>query len=846
MGAMDAAALAMQGDMAYGQAHRARMFQSQFAGFDAAGVAANNPMMAMGSQFGETGSMVAMMAQTMFASHPTMGPLMQRLMMPPGTDLGAAARFRTVQMTTARMGMGGISDVYGAALGMKPGDPGYGIIQALPMFDQMSGGLIGKIANMVDENLITTNGSAALINASQFQRTMGVLNPENAMMLQASLMGHTRANAAGRSFDAVADFGKEKEFRLRNQAFTAGFTNDEMSMATLFAQQQGSMDTELMRDLRDPANSASTKRKVRAQLAAARNQKIEDIKDEDVVAATDTYIRNEGAVSGGSFAARGARRIQQGLLQNAQMPQLLAFMEGEHIQLRNEKDVSKLDETVIQLQALARAAAMSTEALIKNASALQQNYGGTTMYHATALAAGQSMDRTFRLAGGNTEIAGSYTGELTQRHAEAAGSQFAARLAYRTILDGPAFAARVASDPAGVQREIENMGAVDASNARLLQQDPAAMAAGMRALQDGSSPGAVYALMNRALLDNQRKELRVGSVRLTDGKTVTGVELDAGFEKLMADKESRRLVSTMLTNRAGEGLTKDEEATLNDRVQQTMGMSMRELKALTLAKTMQGGNLRGIAQGYSAEDNAENQAADLKRFAEVQHSLIKLGKLNVVRGGTAMLGAKLLDPKFDVMSYGEDWGKLGVDAGLFSPDDQGKAVAALNEALKDPRDRESFATDIRRYAKARSAFARTEGQDEGSKARTDARTELTESAAAMRQYNFNIDPNVTMSDADRKEADERGLNTTALKELTAALTGLAQGLGVKISGGGALPTADTPPAAKDSAKTKSPAEKELVVKVFNTVPGVSVEVGQSQGDQTGVKTTAPSSAPRSR
>jgi len=843
MGSLDAAALAMQGTAAYGQAHRAQMFQSQFAGFDASGVAANNPMMALGSQFGETGSMVAMMAQTMFASHPTMGPLMQRLMMPPGTDLGAAARFRTFQMTAARMGMGGISDVYGSALGMKPGDAGYGIIQALPMFDQMSGGLIGKFANMLDENLITANGSASLMNASQFQRTLGILSPEHAMMMQASLMGHSRANAAGRSFDAVADFGNEKAFRLRNQAFTAGFTNDEMSMATLFAQQQGSVDTELMRELRDPRNAASTRMKVKAQLADVRRKKISDIDDAEADAATDAYIRNEAAVSGGSFAARGARRIQQGLLQNAQLPQLLAFMDSEHIQLRSDKDVSKLDETVIQLQALARAAAMSTEALIKNASALQQNYGGTTMYHATALAAGQSMDRTFRLAGGNKEFSGMFTGELTQRHAEAAGSQFAARLAYRTLLDGPAFAARLASDPAGVQREIENMGAVDASNARLLQQDPAMMAAGMRALQDGSSPGAVYALMNRAMLDNQRKELRIGTVQLTSGRTVTGAELDAGFEKLMSDKESRRLVSAMLTNRAGEGMTAIEEATLNDRVQQTMNMSLRELKALSLAKTMQGGNLRGIAQGYSAEDNAANQAADLKRFAEVQQSLSKLGKLNVVRGGSAMLGARLLDSKFDVMSYGEDWGKLGVDAGLFAPEDQATAVAALNEALKDPRDRESFATDMRRYARARAAFAGTEGQDEGSAARTEARKELTEAAGSMRQYGFNIDPNITMSDADRKDAEARGLNTNALTKLTGVLETL-----VKMVGGGALPTADTPPADKDTSKGKAFADRasEVVVKIFNQVPNAGVAVEQAQGDQKGVKTTTPTSAPRGR
>lgn len=832
-GFLDVATLAMQQTAAYGQQHQARMFQPQYSGFDTVGVNANNPLMSMGSQFGEVGTMAAMMAQTMLAGNPQFGPIMQRLAMPPGTDVAAASRFRQFQMTSAQMGMGGITDTYAAAFGMKASDPGYGILRMLPMLDPMAGGMFTKIANMMDENLLTMQGASSVVEASQFRDTMGMLDPRRAAMLQQSLMANSRANGAGSRFNQVNDFGRESEFRLRNQVFTAGFNNDEMAMATLFAERQGIADTETMGRLRAPENAASTRLLARAQLAKYRGKKSPDeVADDDpeLASATEDLIRNEGSVGGGSLTAQAARRIQQSLLQSASMPQLLSFMESEHIAPRNQDDVNKLDDTIIQLQALGRAAGMATEAMIKNATMMQQQYGGTVMYHANALAAGQSMDRNFRMQSGtggytvNTELSEQFSGAIVQRQAEAAQSQYMDRIAYLGLTNPAEFTALVNRSPAEALKYIENMGPEAATRARVLDLDPAKRVAGQRIIEDGANRANLNIMMDQAILNEQMRQFRgVGAISVGEGATKRVLSSDTmanGFSEFMSERANRDAVALIYSD-ANYMPPKE----IQDSLQRTMGLSVKEFRETSFSEKAAGGGLQGMVQTYHLQDR---RAADIKaseHFVGVQKALADLSKMNVVSGGTAMMMSRLVDPNFDVMAYGakKGFGDALYDIGLVSKENAGKATDILNSALTTSEDKQKFRDAVSDFRKNAIAYAKTEVLGEDSEERKAARTELLKSVNTMQGYGLNVDPGITMNKEDREKANALGTNTAALNKVGEALNTLAS----MFSGGGSGPlaTVDGKVVSGTSDRTKGDNGSRTVIELRDkTTSGVVATV----------------------
>jgi hypothetical protein len=826
----------------YGQAHQAAMqaqdYQRKWSGFDTMAVQANNPLMALGAQFGEAGTAAASIMQMVAMGNPQLSGFMSRLAMPPGTDLAAAARFRSVQMTAGRMGMSGITDAYAGLIpGLSPSSSGY---QALNMgimaIDQATGGMMTRGAFMLNENLLTMQGAGSIVEAAQWQNVVGNLDPHRAGMLQLSLMNRSRADESGRVFNAADNFGNEGNFRLRNQRFTAGFNNDELAQAALFAERNGIYDEQGVSALRQ---TPGVDRQIKAQIARLRG-----LASPDEVTLTgedrESYFRSEGIVGAAGLSARAARRLQQSLMPNAKLPELFGIMEREGMTPRNEKELGGLEQVVTQLQALGRAAAMSTEAMIKGAQGMQQQFGGSLLYNATVLASSQSMDRMFRMESGNgtgfsvdANLSELSSGQVAQRMASLSGSQHQARIAVleRSGRLGEYSKFLAAGDPAGAAAFIAGLGNTDpglAASARALMRDRASMDIYSRRAEQrmdaaGISRDDQYSGSLMAVRAEFMRELgRTGPIDF-GGTRLTGTQ---ARERYLAMPEA--LKSLLSQGMAGD-LAPAQMAELNAGLMSSMGVNFAGLMQGAGGASSAGAALYNLMQTDTTVRSNFKSKEETAAFAALQRVTSKVGDLAMVRGGAAMIVSDLLNPGTDVLGrYLTDGaagiGRLAERSGMVYAAQTADMVKALNGMT--PAALAEAGSAILEYDAAVGTYQnKVRSSGENSPASKSARERALAAAATVQQKlgtNIDTDP---LKPANERTGSIAEQNISAVKALTTGIEKLTGLLG-QITG---APMADgTPKAGGQTGVDPLQALKSLVhIKIEQLHPDAKVTVGSS-------------------
>lgn len=316
---------------------------------------------------------------------------------------GDPMAFQQQQRMQGLMQTMGVTDInnQAAALGRAVGISDQVMNQItpfIPLFDQLSGGMVTETARMFDPAMMTATGANAVVGAQRRLDTMGRIDEARALRMQRQMQERLRINEGGLSlFDArIANPElSEAGFRLRDDTVTSGFNADEFAQVVAMSADLG---------IRDRTSGRSQRETTRFTQAAARDLGLDISGGIDSLGEADrrrlrglveSQQRDAELIGGAQGFGNILQTLRNNLAPDMDVGQLGMLARDMGFVPSSGRDTGDIEDAIRQIRALGDAAGMSTEQMVNAGQTLQRQYGGTLSFNMASTAAARSMQRVF-------------------------------------------------------------------------------------------------------------------------------------------------------------------------------------------------------------------------------------------------------------------------------------------------------------------------------------------------------------------------------------------------------------------------------------------------------------------